>query len=125
MVGFVKRVAAGFAALCTMMLALPATGEEPAADPRTLKCDMGPLRKTYGATDWLVFSCVDNRTLLIVSAPGNPATPFYFVFTPHGKGHQLSAEGTGRKDTTTAAFIDLKLLSEREIADLIKETKLR
>lgn len=119
-----KLVAAGFAALCAMMLALPATGEEPAAEPPTLKCDMGPLPKTYGGTQWLVFSCADNRTLLVVSAPGNPATPFYFVFTPHGTSHQLSAEGTGRRDTTTAAFIDLKLLSEREIAELIKETKL-
>jgi len=124
-VGFVKLVAFGFAALCTTMLALPASGEEPAADPQTLKCDMGPLRKTYGATEWLVFSCADNRTLLVVSAPGNPATPFYFVFTPHGTSHQLRAEGTGRRDTATAAFIDLKLLSEREITDLIKETKLR
>jgi len=121
----VRFVASGLAALCTMMAAaLPATGQEPGAEPRSLKCDMGPLPKTYGGTDWLVFSCADNRTVLIVSAPGNPATPFYFVFSPRGNGHQLSAEGTGRRDTTTAAFIDLKLLTERDIAELIKDTKL-
>ena len=120
-----RFVASGLVALCTMMAAaLPATGQEPGAEPRSLKCDMGPLPKTYGGTDWLVFSCADNRTVLIVAAPGNPATPFYFVFSPRGNGHQLSAEGTGRRDTTTAAFIDLKLLTERDIAELIKDTKL-
>ena len=124
MVGFVKRIASGFVTLCTIMLAaLPAAGEEPTKPP--LQCDIGPVPKIYGGTQWLVYGCADNRTLVIVSAPGNPAMPFYFMFSRRGTRYELSAEGTGRRDTTTAAFVELKLLSEPEIAELLKEAQLR
>ncbi len=98
---------------------LPATGEE----LQPLKCDIGPVTKTYGKTQWLVYSCSDERTVVIVSAPGNPAMPFYFAFYPKGNAYQLSGEGTGRKDATSAAFDELKALSEQDIAALIEETK--
>ena len=81
--------------------------------------------KTYGETQWLVYSCDDNRSLVIVSAPGNPALPFYFVFSPHENGYQLSGEGTGRTDSTKAAFDELKALSATDIAALIERTKVK
>ena len=105
-----------WAALTT---SLSATGEE----PKLLKCDIGPVTKTYGKTQWLVYSCSDERTVVIVSAPGNPATPFYFAFYPQANGYHLSGEGTGRKDATDAAFEELKVLSGQDIAALIEQTK--
>jgi hypothetical protein len=105
----------------TVLTSLPAAGEEPKAPQ--LKCEVGPANKTYGKTQWLVYSCDDSRTLVIVTAPGNPAMPFYFVFSPHENGYQLSGEGTGKKDTTDAAFSELRGLSERDIAALIEQTK--
>lgn len=98
---------------------LPATAEE----LQPLKCDIGPVTKTYGKTQWLVYSCSDGRTVVIVSAPGNPALPFYFTLYPQGNGYQLGGEGTGRKDATGAAFDELKALSEQDIAALIEQTK--
>ena len=98
---------------------LSATAEE----QKLLKCDIGPVTKIYGKTQWLVYSCSDERTVVIVSAPGNPAMPFYFTFYPQGNGYQLSGEGTGRKDATSAAFDELKALSEQDIAALIEQTK--
>ncbi len=61
--------------------------------------------------------------MVIVSAPGNAAMPFYFTFYPHENGYRLYGEGTGRKDATEAAFEELKALSEQEIAALIQQTK--
>lgn len=97
---------------------LPATGAEP-----PLQCNTGPIAKTYGKTPWLVYSCDDDRTVVIVAAAGSPDAPFYFVFSQQGSGYRLSGEGTGRKDATNAAFDDLKTLSEREIVALIEQTK--
>ncbi len=98
---------------------LPATGEE----RQPLKCDIGPVAKTYGKTQRLVYSCSDERTVVIVSAPGNPAMPFYFTFYTQGNGYQLSGEGAGPKDATSAAFEELKALSEQDIAALIEQTR--
>jgi|SRR5580658_6490371 len=107
--------------LTTALTLLPAAGDEPKA--QQLKCDIGPVNKTYGKTQWLVYSCDDSRTLVIVTAPGNPAMPFYFMFSPNENGYQLSGEGTGQKDTTDAAFNELHGLSERDIATLIEQTR--
>lgn len=43
-----------------------------------LNCDIGPGTKTFGKSSWLVYSCTDNKSLVMVSAPGSPAVPFYF-----------------------------------------------
>jgi hypothetical protein len=103
--------------LATALTSHSAVSEEPA--PQSLKCDIGPVAKIYGRTQWLVYSCTDNRTLVVISAPGNPATPFYFTFYPHENGYQLSGEGTGRKDVTNAAFNELKALSGTDIVAIL------
>ena len=117
-----KLPALACALICANALALrPAASEE--AKPLQLKCDFGPVHKTYGKTQWLVYSCDDGRTLVIVTAPGNPALPFYFMFSPHEGGYQLSGEGTGSKATTDAAFNELQALSAPDIMALIEQTK--
>lgn len=95
------------------------------AGDKAMKCETGPLAKTYGKTSWVVYSCLDNRTVVIHSASGNPAMPFYFMFFPDKDkgGYRLYGEGTGKKDTTAAAYEELKSLSEQEITALIAETK--
>ena len=94
-----------------------------AEDEDSFECNIGPVTKTYGQAQWLVYSCNDDKTLVIVSAPGNPATPFYFTLLPTDAGHRLFGEGTGKKEATAAAFEQLKSLSEDDIANVIKETK--
>jgi hypothetical protein len=110
------------ALICMNALALrPVAGEE--AKPQQLKCDIGPVNKTYGKTQWLVYSCDDSRTVVVVTAPGNPALPFYFMFAPQAGGYQLSGEGTGQKDATDAALHELQALSAADIMALIEQTK--
>ena len=103
------------------MLAVPAISQE-ASKPHQLKCDVGPITKTYGATQWLVYSCDDRVMVVILAAPGNPAAPFYFTFSPSDRGYRLDGEGTGRKEATAAAFDELKALSQGDIEALIAQT---
>ena len=107
----------------TTLISSTVMSAELAATPGQLKCEIGPLDKTYGMTQWLVYGCTDDRTAVIVSAPGNPAFPFVFAFVANEKGYRLYGEGTGRKDATEAAFNELKALSEKDIVTLIEQTK--
>lgn len=110
-----KRPAKLFAALliwgssCSSLLA-----QQP-----NLKCVAGPVKKTYGNSPWLVYSCDDGQSLVIVTAPGSPAAPFYFIFN----GGHLRGEGTGNKAMADAAYNDLQRLTDANIKVLVTQTK--
>lgn len=105
--------------LCAWVLAsAPALAAE-----SSLQCDTGPVNKTYGKTQWMVYSCADGRTLVIHSVSGSLAAPFYFMFHPKDGTYHLYGEGTGNKRATDAAYHEIKLLSAKQIAALIQETK--
>jgi hypothetical protein len=119
MIDDAKRMALSAALFALVLHPLGAIAE----DDDTFRCNIGPVTKTYGQTQWLVYGCNDDRTLVIVAAPGNPGAPYYFTLLPTDAGHSLFGEGTGRKEATTAASEQLKSLTEENIADVIKETK--
>jgi len=118
-----------FVAVAAFLIATPdavfAAGAEPNSKSTPLQCDIGPATKSFGKTQWRVFSCNDHRTVVIVSAPGNPAMPYYFIFSPRNDGYHLSGEGNARKEATAAAFEELKRPTETDIIALIVETKRR
>jgi hypothetical protein len=90
-----------------------------AASPQ---CDVGPVTKVFGAVPWLVYSCNDATSLVLMSAPGSPASPFYFIFSLEGGSYKLRGEGTGAKTATDAALKDLEALSASDIQALRRET---
>jgi hypothetical protein len=92
-------------------------------DPNNLSCTLGPLPKTFGKSHWLVYACGDGRSIVVVSAPGSPASPFQFFFFWGADGFEIHGEGTGKKEATSAAFEELKLLSEAQIAVLFADAK--
>ena len=94
-----------------------------AAAPNNLSCTIGPLQKTFGKTQWLVYGCNDGRSVVVITAPGNPAMPFYFFFVHGSAGMELHGEGTGNKDLTDAAFSELRLLNEADVAVLFQQAK--
>ena len=100
----------------------PARGDE-AVSGAPLKCVVGPLEKTYGKTQWLVYSCDDARSVVIVAAPLSPARPFVFRFLAQKNGYLLQSKGTGDKAYTAAAFGELKIMSMDDIEALVKLTK--
>ena len=88
-----------------------------------LQCDVGPINKTYGAAPWLVYSCRDGKSVVIVSAPGSPAMPFYFMFAAEGASYRLVGAGTGSKEVTDRVLVELKALRNEDIVALVRQTQ--
>jgi len=110
------------AAAIPLLLAL-ASGQVAAAERPQLDCRTGPVTKIYGGTEWLVYSCSDNRSIVVVAKPDNPAFEFYFILAPGTDDVELYGEGVGDKAATEPAFQDLKLLSPAGVAAVVAETK--
>ncbi len=109
--------------LALALAAASSAMEAAAADVPELKCDIGPVARQFGETDWLVYSCEDKKSLVVVTAPQNPARPFYFFYLYSSKGYALHGEGTGDKNVTDKASDDLKALTEEQIALLLSDTQ--
>jgi len=105
-----------------MLLCLAAcvAAEPLAAQPAKpqMACKIGPIEKTYGSTQWKIYSCDDHKSLVFVSAPGSPASPFYFLRSPEG----VSGEGTGSKQATDAAYAEIAKLTTADAGALIQAT---
>lgn len=102
--------------------ATPAHGDETAPASK-LVCNIGPIEKVFGKTNWLVYSCNDERSIVIATAPGSPASPFVFRFLARENSYVLQSLGTGNREFTTAAFNELKVMSGQDIETLVKLTK--
>jgi len=90
---------------------------------RRVTCERGPIAtRTYGGTAWHIYGCNDDRSVAVVTAPGNPGLPFYFMFSESNGQYWLSGEGTGRPDITRKAYEELVRLSQQDIRALVKET---
>src|ERR1041384_6576015 len=88
-----------------------------------LLCDRGPVAiRTFGGTQWQIYGCNDNRSVAIVTAPGSPAIPFYFLLAWVDGVYTVSGEGTGRRDLTAKAYNDLIKLNRQQIDALVNET---
>jgi len=88
-----------------------------------LVCDRGPVAtKTFGGTPWQIYGCSDNRSVAIVTAPGSPAIPFYFLLAWINGVYTVSGEGTGRRDLTAKAYNDITKLTRPQIDALVNET---
>ena len=106
-----------------LMLALGATAAlAQGPSERKLQCDRGPAgSRMFGGSAWDLYGCNDERSVAIVTARGNPALPFYFLFVERDGKYTLSGEGTGRAEFTRKAYDDLRRLSQQDIAALAKE----
>lgn len=113
------------AVVVAILLPVMVVGEEPQREAHPRSCDVGPIAKTYGDSQWIVFSCDDNKTVVIIAVPGSEAMPFVFSFyTKDGK-YQLTGEGTGSKISSSAAFEVLRKMTPDDIAALIDETRFK
>jgi hypothetical protein len=110
------------AALALLFLLWQVDGAS-AASTGHLNCNVGPITRTLGNSNWLIFSCDDDKTLIFVASEGSPAAPFYFRASPKQGGYGITGEGTGGKEATDAAYNDISKLSTAEIERLIADTK--
>jgi hypothetical protein len=96
-----------------LLLAASAAGASP-----NLDCKLGPANQTFGGTPWLVYACDDGHSVILLSAPGSPAAPFYFSFAYNGHDYELHGEGTGSQKATDAAYAELGKLGNAGIVGL-------
>ena len=104
-----------------VLAAETAHAEQPA--PATLKCETGPVYRQFGGTDWTVYSCDDQQSMVVISRAGNPASPFFFMLTPKSGKYAIYGEGNGSKAASDAAGDDLSRLTQADLANLLAETK--
>ena len=115
-----KAFAAVSAALT--LLASTANGQS-VTQQSPLKCEVGPVSKRLGGSDWMVYSCDDQHSMVVISADGNPAMPFYFVLTLKAGTYELHGEGNGDKRASDAAGDELSHLTPAELSRLLAATK--
>ena len=99
-------------------LALPA-----GAQTEPMDCRVGPLTKTFGGSNWVVNSCTDGRTVILMATNDNPAFPCFIEIAPSTKGYTINGRGKGDRQATNAAMDELGALSVADIHGMIDETK--
>jgi hypothetical protein len=97
---------------------------QPLLQPAPMKCETGPIRRTFGGSEWLIYSCEDQASMVVVSAQGNPASPFYFFLKSTGGVYQITGEGNGDREASTAAAGALESMSLSELMELLASTKI-
>lgn len=114
-----------FLILATVLAAgIGSARAEPAeAVAAPLKCDIGPVHRTFGGTNWIVYSCADKTSMVIVSDKGNPAAPFVFVLKSEGGAYAISGEGNGESNVSDTAGDALEKMTPAEFAALLAATK--
>ena len=109
--------------LSGMMLLIAPIQQDQSAAREPLQCMAGPIHRSFGGTVWLAYGCADHATLIVVSAPGNPAMPFIFKLSKTDDGVSISGEGNGDQRATAPAFEDLKTVSRAALTEMIEEAE--
>ena len=88
-----------------------------------MECNVGPVARHVGGTEWNVLSCSDGRSLVFVTAKGNPAMPFYFMVQRDEESPKIAGEGNGSKKYSAAAYEEIKKMTTTEFDELVQATK--
>lgn len=100
-----------------------AEAQQTASSSPPMKCETGLANRTFGGTSWTVYSCDDQASMVVVSAQGNPASPFYFFLQPNGGTYTVTGEGNGDKKASDAAGDALSKMTPADFAELLAATK--
>lgn len=95
------------------------------AQTEPMDCRVGPLIKTFGGSKWVVNSCSDGRTVILMATNDSPAFPCFIKIEPSTKGYSIDGRGKGDRQATNAAMDELGALSVADIQAMIDETKQR
>lgn len=99
-------------------LPLPASAQTAPMD-----CTVGPVIKTFGGSKWVVNSCADGRTVILMATNDSPAFPCFIKLAPSAEGYDINGRGKGDKQATNAAMDELGALSVTDVHAMIDETK--
>ena len=93
------------------------------AQTAPMDCTVGPVIKTFGGSKWVVNSCSDGRTVVLMATNDSPAFPCFIKIEPLTEGYNINGRGKGDKQATNAAMDELAALSVADIHGMIGETK--
>src|SRR5260370_40403357 len=114
-----RRLASIAALSCALAISTDTVAQGP-SQPK-LVCDRGPVTtKSFGGTQWQLYGCNDNRSVAIVTAPGSPAIPFYFLLAWVNCIYTVIGDSTGRGDLTAKAHNDLVELTQPHVDALVR-----
>jgi hypothetical protein len=88
-----------------------------------MDCRVGPVIKTFGGSKWVVNSCSDGRTVILMAMDDSPAYPCFIEIAPSTAGYNIDGRGKGDRQATNAAMDELGALSVADIQAMIAETK--
>jgi hypothetical protein len=91
--------------------------------PSPMACETGPATRVFGGTQWIVLSCDDEASMVVIAAAGNPAMPFYFFLKPERGAYSVVGEGNGDRQASSAAFDALSRMTAADFAVLLAETR--
>ena len=92
-----------------------ATGSE-------LSCKQGPITRSFAGSEWHVYACDDQRSVVVTIAKSTPRLPFfYFHVTPLANGVEVVGEGNGEKTLTEPVYKELSKLRPGDVASLVAE----
>jgi len=88
-----------------------------------LECFTGPVKRNYGNTEWNVYICSDDQSLMLVSVLSRPGQPYMLTFAPCNGIYAVAGEGLEDKAMNAAVTDELQNLSDSEIMELIAAIK--
>ena len=112
-----------YVALACMLVSFAGAVIAQPSTPPAMKCEIGPVSREFGGTNWIIYSCDDAGSLVFVSARGNPAFPYTFLFIHEAGRYTLQGAGTGDKQASKAAGDAISALPAQAIAVLLAETR--
>jgi hypothetical protein len=92
---------------------------EPIVQATIMRCDGGPITKTFGKADWLVMACGDG-SLMLQPAPVNGAS-HPFTYRPNEVNPFV--EGRFQDERAKAAYKELMKLTTEQYNALVKEVR--
>ena len=87
-----------------------------------LQCNVGPIVKNIGGSEWQVTSCNDGRSLVFATMAGNPAMPFVFIVQRDKETAKIHGEGNGSKEYSAATFDEIRKMTAAQFDELVQAT---
>ena len=112
-----------FGAVGWMMMLLapaPAPGQN-----YTLRCDVGPIERSFAGHKSRVYSCSDGESLIIQSADTSSGTEFTYSILVQGGRPSVGGNGSGDGEIVAGVYQELRRMTPRQVAALVAATKAR
>lgn len=98
--------------------------QQPSPGAPPMKCETGPVERMFGQSMWMVYSCDDDKSLVLLAPEASAAYPFLFLIAPHEGRYRIDSKGQTSPEARMA-LQDLSMLGGDDIKELIQATKKR